>query len=43
VTAGAEVLVSPRAWLVGVKPDGDFSYVRQGSQRSAHFSPLIHI
>jgi len=37
VTAGAEVLVSPRAWLVGVKPDGDFSYVRQGSKRSAQF------
>ena len=30
VTAGAEVLVSPRAWLVGVKPDGDFSYVQSG-------------
>ena len=35
VTAGSEVLVSPRAWLVGVKPDGDFSYVHQGTQRSA--------
>ena len=33
VTAGTEVLVSPRAWLVGVKPDGDFSYVHLGSQR----------
>ncbi|MCE0498348.1 MAG: alpha-2-macroglobulin family protein [Methylacidiphilales bacterium] len=37
VTAGAEVLVSPRAWLVGVKPDGDFSYVHLGSRRSAQF------
>jgi uncharacterized repeat protein (TIGR01451 family) len=37
VTAGAEVLVSPRAWLVGVKPDGDFGYVHRGSQRSAQF------
>jgi len=37
VTAGAEVLVSPRAWLVGVKPDGDFSYVHLGSKRSAQF------
>jgi len=37
VTAGAEVLVSPRAWLVGVKPDGDFSYVHLGSQRAVQF------
>lgn len=37
VTAGAEVLVSPRAWLVGVKPDGDFSYVHLGSKRAAQF------
>ena len=37
VTTGVQVLVSPRAWLVGVKPDGDFSYVRQGSTRSAQF------
>jgi uncharacterized protein YfaS (alpha-2-macroglobulin family) len=37
VTAGAEVLVSPRAWLVGVKPDGDFSYVHLNSQRSVQF------
>jgi uncharacterized repeat protein (TIGR01451 family) len=34
VTAGTDVLVSPRAWLVGVKPDGDFSYVHLNSQRS---------
>ncbi|HUB67499.1 MAG TPA: alpha-2-macroglobulin [Candidatus Methylacidiphilales bacterium] len=34
VTAGAEVLVSPRAWLVGVKPDGDFSFIHLGSRRS---------
>ena len=37
VTAGAEVLVSPRTWLVGVKPDGNFSYVHPGSQRVAEF------
>ena len=37
VTAGAEALVSPRAWLVGVKPDGDFSYVHLGSKRTAQF------
>jgi len=35
VTAGASVLVSPRAWLVGVKPDGDLGYVHLGSKRSA--------
>ncbi len=37
VTAGAEVLVSPRTWLVGFKPDGDFSYVHLNSQRVANF------
>ena len=37
VTAGAETLVSPRAWLVGVKPDGDFGYVRLGSKRTVQF------
>jgi uncharacterized protein YfaS (alpha-2-macroglobulin family) len=37
VTAGAEVLVSPRAWLVGCKPDGDFNYVHMNSERIAHF------
>jgi len=37
VTAGVSVLVSPRAWLVGVKPDGDFSYVHLGSKRTAQF------
>lgn len=37
VTAESEVLVSPRAWLVGVKPDGDFCYVHLGSQRAARF------
>jgi uncharacterized protein YfaS (alpha-2-macroglobulin family) len=37
VTAGSEVLVSPRSWLVGVKPDGDFSYVHLGSQRTVKF------
>lgn len=37
VSAGAEVLVSPRAWLVGVKPDGDFGYVHAESKRAAQF------
>jgi uncharacterized repeat protein (TIGR01451 family) len=37
VTTGQEVLVSPRDWLVGVKPDGDFGYVHAGSARSAKF------
>ena len=37
VAAGAEVLVSPRAWLVGYKPDGDFSYVSVNSRRSVRF------
>jgi uncharacterized repeat protein (TIGR01451 family) len=37
VTGGESVLVSPRAWLVGVKPDGDFSYVTLGARRSAKF------
>ncbi|MCE0483690.1 MAG: alpha-2-macroglobulin family protein, partial [Methylacidiphilales bacterium] len=37
VTAGATVLVSPRAWLVGMKPDGDFSYVHLNSKRTAQF------
>jgi uncharacterized repeat protein (TIGR01451 family) len=37
VTAGAEVLVSPREWLVGTKPDGDFSYVNLNSKRTVTF------
>jgi uncharacterized protein YfaS (alpha-2-macroglobulin family) len=37
VTAGSEVLVSPRAWLVGTKPDGDLSYVKLNSRRSVMF------
>jgi uncharacterized protein YfaS (alpha-2-macroglobulin family) len=37
VTAGSEVLISPRAWLVGIKPDGDFSYVHPGSKRAVQF------
>jgi uncharacterized protein YfaS (alpha-2-macroglobulin family) len=37
VAAGAEVLVSPRAWLVGYKPDGDFSYVKLNSRRTVKF------
>jgi uncharacterized protein YfaS (alpha-2-macroglobulin family) len=36
VTAYAGVLVSPSAWLLGTKPDGDFSYVDHGSNRSVH-------
>jgi uncharacterized repeat protein (TIGR01451 family) len=34
VTSYASVLVSPSAWLLGTKPDGDFSYVDRGSRRS---------
>ncbi|MEJ0001426.1 MAG: alpha-2-macroglobulin [Verrucomicrobiota bacterium] len=37
VAAGAEVLVSPRAWLAGYKPDGDFSYVKANSRRTVRF------
>jgi uncharacterized repeat protein (TIGR01451 family) len=37
VTTGQEVLVSPRAWLVGMKPDGDLGYVHQASVRSPKF------
>ncbi|HEX4141364.1 MAG TPA: alpha-2-macroglobulin [Candidatus Methylacidiphilales bacterium] len=37
VTTGAEVLVSPRAWLVGYKPDGDFGYVKFESKRAVRF------
>jgi len=37
VTTGAEVLVSPRAWLVGYKPDGDFSYVKFESKHAVRF------
>jgi uncharacterized protein YfaS (alpha-2-macroglobulin family) len=37
VTAGSEMLISPRAWLVGMKADGDFSYVHLGSQRAVKF------
>jgi uncharacterized protein YfaS (alpha-2-macroglobulin family) len=36
VTTGQQVLVSPRAWLVGLKPDGDYTYVHLGAQRVAH-------
>jgi len=44
VTAGTEVLVSRRAWLVGVKPDGDFGYVHLGSRRVCrNFSRSIRI
>ena len=34
VTAYTGVLVSPSAWLLGTKPDGDFSYVDHDSKRS---------
>jgi uncharacterized repeat protein (TIGR01451 family) len=34
VTAYTGVLVSPSPWLLGTKPDGDFSYVDHGSKRS---------
>ena len=34
VTAYASVLVSPSSWLLGTKPDGNFSYVDNGSRRS---------
>ncbi len=37
VAAGADVLVSPRAWLLGYKPDGDFSYVHRRSARAVTF------
>jgi uncharacterized protein YfaS (alpha-2-macroglobulin family) len=37
VAAGAEVLVSPRAWLAGYKPDGDLSYVQVNSRRTVQF------
>ncbi len=37
VAAGAEVLVSPRAWLVGYKTDGDFGYVQLHSRRHVRF------
>lgn len=40
VTGGIRALVSPLAGLVGVKPDGDFSYIRQGTRRTVN---LIHI
>lgn len=33
VAAQASVLVSPRPYLVGVKPDGPLGYVRRGSRR----------
>ena len=37
VSAGAEVLVSPRTWLAGYKIDGDFGYVKFASKRTVHF------
>jgi uncharacterized protein YfaS (alpha-2-macroglobulin family) len=47
VAAGAEVLVSPRAWLIGYKPDGDLTYVKASSHRTvrllavdSHLQPI---
>jgi uncharacterized protein YfaS (alpha-2-macroglobulin family) len=47
VTAYAGTLVSPSAWLLGTKPDGDFSYVDHDSKRSVrllavdpHLTPI---
>ena len=37
VTAESDVLVSSRAWLVGVKADGDLGYVKENSRRSVNF------
>jgi uncharacterized repeat protein (TIGR01451 family) len=34
VAAYANVLVSPSPWLLGTKPDGDFSFIAHGSKRS---------
>ncbi len=34
VTAYAGILVSPSDWLLGTKPDGDFSYLARDSKRS---------
>jgi uncharacterized repeat protein (TIGR01451 family) len=47
VTAYAGTLVSPSPWLLGTKPDGDFSYVDHDSKRSVrllavdpHLTPI---
>ncbi|MEO8401345.1 MAG: alpha-2-macroglobulin [Gammaproteobacteria bacterium] len=37
VTAQSTALVSPLAYFVGYKPDGDLSYIKQNGQRSVHF------
>ncbi|POP46389.1 hypothetical protein CHU32_06455 [Superficieibacter electus] len=36
VTATARVLVSPYDFLVGVKPDGDLSYINRNAERHLH-------
>ncbi len=37
VTTQTTALVSPLAYFVGYKPDGDLSYIKQNSQRSVNF------
>jgi alpha-2-macroglobulin len=36
VAAYSGVLVSPSAWLLGAKPDGDFTYIPENGKRSVH-------
>ncbi|HWF08765.1 MAG TPA: alpha-2-macroglobulin, partial [Bryobacteraceae bacterium] len=37
VAAQSSVIVSDSPWLVGIKPDGDMSFVRRDTARSAHW------
>ena len=37
VAAQNSVIVSDSPWLVGIKPDGDMSFVRRGTTRAAHW------
>ena len=37
VTTQTKALVSPLAYLIGYKPDGDLNYIKQNAQRSVHF------
>lgn len=37
VTTQTMALVSPLAYLVGYKPDGDLNYIKQNTQRRIHF------
>ncbi|MBX3709128.1 MAG: alpha-2-macroglobulin [Gammaproteobacteria bacterium] len=37
VAAQTVALVSPLAYLVGYKPDGDLNYIKQNANRSVHF------